>query len=123
MAFSDDINDYFDNYIFVPASFSDDGDTGLATGNAYLAIRLDSLTNLSAAQAAASAGSSSFRQLCLALIKKLYDSILEITAADRPTKVKVYRRVYTPSAEGTDAIVAYEVRAEIGVDDGNVVAE
>jgi len=123
MAFSDDITAYFTNYILVPSSFADAGDTGLTTGKAYVCLRVEDITHITEAQAAESGGSSSFRQLAFALAKALYDAVLGITADDRPTKLNIYLKNYNSDDEDADVRMAVDLRADLTSDDMTVVSE
>ena len=120
MSFTDNITFYIENYVLVPSSFANAGDTGLTTGKAYVAIRVEDIDDLTEAEAAETAGSSSFRQLVHALVKQFYTEIQEVTAADRPTKLTIAKSVqgdgsgnasethYVTSVQGIDGAVISE---------------
>lgn len=113
MAFSDNITAYIPDYILVPSSFANAGDTGLTISTAYIAIKVSDLDQLTEAKAAESGGSSSFRTLAYALVKKLYDAIQAITAADRPTRLLIENSV-SPASSG-DLKARFEVSAELDI--------
>ena len=90
MAYDDNPDDqttFWTNYTLVPSSFGTAGDTGLTTGKAYIAFRVEDMDSLTEAQANEATGSC--KQIVFATVKEFYDWYSGLATADKPDKLTI----------------------------------
>ena len=96
------------NYVLVPSSFNNAGNTTLTTGKAYVCWRVEDLSALTEAQANDTTGS--VKQIVFALAKEFYDWFAALATADRPGKMTI-EQVAT-SASGLASTLRHYVETD-----------
>jgi len=109
MAYDDnpgDQNGLWSNYVAIPSSFANAGDTGLTTSKAYICWRVEDLDSLSEAQSVAATGSA--KQIIFAIVKDFYDWITALATADTPANLTISQQS-GGAALGTNATILHKL--------------
>jgi len=95
------------NYVLVPSSFADEGDTGLTTGKDYICWQVDDFDSLTEAQANATSGS--VKQIVFALNKALYDWYTALATLNAPTKMEINQNTFSNTTAGLETKIRHEI--------------
>ena len=108
------------NYVLVPSTFADAGDTGLTTGKDYICLRVDDLDALTEAQANATTGS--VKQIIYAIMDQFHTWRDALATADAPAKLTMRQMASGSATTGTNTDIRHELVTEHGTD-SDVAAE
>ena len=95
--FTNNITFHFTDYVLIPSSCTNAGETGVSTGVAYIVMAVTNFPYLTEAQAAETGGVSNWKQLCHSIIKRIADRYGDLDTDDRPTKFTSSEQVRSSS--------------------------
>ena len=103
------ITNYFAGYVFIPASFTNAGDTGLSVSNAYLCIPHSILSaNITTTQAATATGD--VRAVMYSINQEFYESYIAKASTNRSASIPDRTASYAASGTNINETVYHAIK-------------